>query len=136
MWMLQGFRVIEEPGPEGTEGEKVMFERQRAWCCSTTPEPAICGISRIWVMNTMRRQGIASRMLDCLRCVWQKRKEKNDFNLVPRSLTLFLFFFFTPKEQLHIRFVPEQRRNRVLRPDPRWKTLCHAVLWHFPVFGL
>uniref|UniRef100_A0A3P8X0E8 N-acetyltransferase ESCO2-like n=1 Tax=Cynoglossus semilaevis TaxID=244447 RepID=A0A3P8X0E8_CYNSE len=63
----EGFRVIEEPGPEGTEGEKVMFERQRAWCCSTTPEPAICGISRIWVMNTMRRQGIASRMLDCLR---------------------------------------------------------------------
>lgn len=55
--------------PEGSEGEKVMFERQRAWCCSTTPEPAICGISRIWVVNMMRRQGIASRMLECLRSV-------------------------------------------------------------------
>lgn len=63
----QGYRVIEEPLPEGSEGEKVMFERQRAWCCSTTPEPAICGISRIWVVSMMRRQGIASRMLECLR---------------------------------------------------------------------
>lgn len=64
---LQGYRVIEDPVPEGSEGEKLMFERQRAWCCSTTPEPAICGISRIWVVSMMRRQGIASRMLDCLR---------------------------------------------------------------------
>uniref|UniRef100_A0A3Q1H673 Establishment of sister chromatid cohesion N-acetyltransferase 1 n=1 Tax=Anabas testudineus TaxID=64144 RepID=A0A3Q1H673_ANATE len=63
----EGYRVIEEPLPEGSEGEKVMFERQRAWCCSTTPEPAICGISRVWVVNTMRRQGIATRMLECLR---------------------------------------------------------------------
>ncbi|XP_037612557.1 protein MLP1 homolog isoform X2 [Sebastes umbrosus] len=63
----EGYRVIEEPEPEGSEGEKVMFERQRAWCCSTTAEPAICGISRIWVVNMMRRQGIASRMLECLR---------------------------------------------------------------------
>ncbi|XP_056289913.1 mucin-4-like [Pseudoliparis swirei] len=63
----EGYRVIEEPVPEGSEGEKVMFERQRAWCCSTTAVPAICGISRIWVVNMMRRQGIASRMLECLR---------------------------------------------------------------------
>ncbi|XP_072234639.1 uncharacterized protein [Leuresthes tenuis] len=63
----EGYRVIEDPLPEGSEGEKVMFERQRAWCCSTTPEPAICGISRIWVVSMMRRQGIASRMLECLR---------------------------------------------------------------------
>ncbi|XP_034428745.1 serine/arginine repetitive matrix protein 2 isoform X2 [Hippoglossus hippoglossus] len=63
----EGFRVIEEPVPEGSEGEKVMFERQRAWCCSITPEPAICGISRIWVVNMMRRLGVASRMLECLR---------------------------------------------------------------------
>ncbi|RVE58658.1 hypothetical protein OJAV_G00196490 [Oryzias javanicus] len=63
----EGFRVIEETPPEGSEGEKVMFERQRAWCCSTTPEPAICGISRIWVVSMMRRQGVASRMLECLR---------------------------------------------------------------------
>lgn len=63
----EGYRVIEEPIPEGSEREKVMFERQRAWCCSTTPEPAICGISRIWVVSMMRRRGIASRMLECLR---------------------------------------------------------------------
>ncbi|KAM4606231.1 uncharacterized protein ACJ7VT_016482 isoform 2-T2 [Polymixia lowei] len=63
----EGYRVIEEAVPEGSEGEKVMFERQRAWCCSTTPEPALCGISRIWVFSMMRRQGIASRMIECLR---------------------------------------------------------------------
>ncbi|KPP66546.1 N-acetyltransferase ESCO1-like, partial [Scleropages formosus] len=63
----EGFRVIEEATPEVSEGEKVMFERQRAWCCSTTPEPALCGISRIWVFSMMRRKGIASRMIECLR---------------------------------------------------------------------
>ncbi|KAM6977630.1 uncharacterized protein esco1 [Aplochiton taeniatus] len=63
----EGYRVIEEALPEGSEKEKVMFERQRAWCCSTNPEPALCGISRIWVFSMMRRQGIASRMIECLR---------------------------------------------------------------------
>ncbi|XP_061613757.1 uncharacterized protein LOC133469997 isoform X2 [Phyllopteryx taeniolatus] len=63
----EGFRVIEEPEPEGSEGEKVMFERQRAWCCSTTAEPALCGISRIWVVSMLRRQAIASRLVECLR---------------------------------------------------------------------
>ncbi|XP_077365065.1 uncharacterized protein LOC144009285 [Festucalex cinctus] len=63
----EGYRVIEEPEPEGSEGEKVMFERQRAWCCSTTAEPALCGISRIWVVSMMRRQAIASRLVECLR---------------------------------------------------------------------
>ncbi|MGH0145151.1 UNVERIFIED_CONTAM: hypothetical protein FKN15_025063 [Acipenser sinensis] len=59
--------LIAEHIQEGSERDKVMFERQRAWCCSTTPEPAICGISRIWVFSLMRRKGIASRLLDCLR---------------------------------------------------------------------
>lgn len=68
---VQGYRVIEEAVPEGSEGEKVMFERQRAWCCSTDPEPALCGISRIWVFSMMRRRGIASRMIECLRSVRQ-----------------------------------------------------------------
>ncbi|XP_052339131.1 titin homolog [Oncorhynchus keta] len=63
----EGYRVIEEAVPEGSEGEKVMFERQKAWCCSTNPEPALCGISRIWVFSMMRRRGIASRMIECLR---------------------------------------------------------------------
>ncbi|CAL8293677.1 unnamed protein product [Lota lota] len=63
----EGYRVIEDPAPERSEREQVMFERQRAWCCSSTSEPAICGISRIWVFSMMRRQGIASRMIECLR---------------------------------------------------------------------
>ncbi|XP_044280178.1 N-acetyltransferase ESCO1 isoform X1 [Varanus komodoensis] len=63
-----GYRVIEEKIPEiSSENEKVTFERQKAWCCSTSPEPAICGISRIWVFSMMRRKKIASRMLECLR---------------------------------------------------------------------
>ncbi|KAK0141663.1 N-acetyltransferase ESCO1 [Merluccius polli] len=63
----EGYRVIEDPAPEKSEREKVMFERQRAWCCSSTSEPAICGISRIWVFSMMRRRGVASRMIECLR---------------------------------------------------------------------
>uniref|UniRef100_H0UZ80 Establishment of sister chromatid cohesion N-acetyltransferase 1 n=1 Tax=Cavia porcellus TaxID=10141 RepID=H0UZ80_CAVPO len=63
-----GYRVIEEKLPViRSEEEKVRFERQKAWCCSTLPEPAICGISRIWVFSLMRRQKIASRMIECLR---------------------------------------------------------------------
>ncbi|NXF86457.1 ESCO1 acetyltransferase, partial [Eubucco bourcierii] len=63
-----GYRVIEEKVPEvSSENEKVIFERQKAWCCSTSPEPAICGISRIWVFSMMRRRKVASRMIECLR---------------------------------------------------------------------
>ncbi|XP_074843444.1 N-acetyltransferase ESCO1 [Carettochelys insculpta] len=63
-----GYRVIEEKIPEASsENEKIIFERQKAWCCSTSPEPAICGISRIWVFSMMRRKRIASRMIECLR---------------------------------------------------------------------
>ncbi|XP_027675194.1 N-acetyltransferase ESCO1 isoform X2 [Chelonia mydas] len=63
-----GYRVIEEKIPEvSSENEKIIFERQKAWCCSTSPEPAICGISRIWVFSMMRRKKIASRMIESLR---------------------------------------------------------------------
>ncbi|XP_005309541.2 N-acetyltransferase ESCO1 isoform X2 [Chrysemys picta bellii] len=63
-----GYRVIEEKIPEvSSENEKIIFERQKAWCCSTSPEPALCGISRIWVFSMMRRKKIASRMIECLR---------------------------------------------------------------------
>lgn len=63
-----GYRVIEEKLPViRSEEEKVRFERQKAWCCSTSPEPAVCGISRIWVFSMMRRRKVASRMIECLR---------------------------------------------------------------------
>ncbi|XP_030068714.1 N-acetyltransferase ESCO1 isoform X2 [Microcaecilia unicolor] len=63
-----GYRVIDEKIAEGdSERERANSERQKAWCCSTSPEPAICGISRIWVFGMMRRKKIASRMLECLR---------------------------------------------------------------------
>uniref|UniRef100_A0A8C0DA85 Establishment of sister chromatid cohesion N-acetyltransferase 1 n=1 Tax=Balaenoptera musculus TaxID=9771 RepID=A0A8C0DA85_BALMU len=66
--LKKGYRVIEEKLPViRSEEEKVRFERQKAWCCSTLPEPAICGVSRIWVSSMMRRKKIASRMIECLR---------------------------------------------------------------------
>ncbi|KAL6149910.1 hypothetical protein ACJQWK_02845 [Exserohilum turcicum] len=34
---------------------------------STEPEPAMLGISRIWTSNQHRKQGIATRLLDCAR---------------------------------------------------------------------
>ncbi|XP_075682476.1 N-acetyltransferase ESCO1 [Rhinoderma darwinii] len=60
-----GYRVIEDNIP--SDKDRIISERVKAWCCSTTPEPAICGISRIWVFSMMRRKKIASRMLECLR---------------------------------------------------------------------
>lgn len=61
---LQAFRVLSEPtGPE-TPSSK---ECQRAWQCSDVPEPAVCGISRIWVFRLKRRKRIARRLVDTLR---------------------------------------------------------------------
>ncbi|KAG9478993.1 hypothetical protein GDO78_012587, partial [Eleutherodactylus coqui] len=63
-----GYRVIEDNIPsEKCEKDQIISERVKAWCCSTTPESAICGISRIWVFSMMRRKKIASRMIECLR---------------------------------------------------------------------
>ncbi|KAG8445891.1 hypothetical protein GDO86_010616 [Hymenochirus boettgeri] len=62
----EAFRVLPEPcTPESSRQEPL--ERHRAWRCSTEPEPAMCGISRIWVFALMRRKSIASRMVDAVR---------------------------------------------------------------------
>ncbi|XP_041045650.1 N-acetyltransferase ESCO1-like [Carcharodon carcharias] len=63
----QGFRVIADKATQQSSNDAIMLERQRAWCCSINPEPAICGISRVWVFSMMRRKAIATRMTDCLR---------------------------------------------------------------------
>ncbi|KAM4027482.1 N-acetyltransferase ESCO1 [Anomaloglossus baeobatrachus] len=63
-----GYRVIEDSiTSENCDKDRIISERVKAWCCSTTSEPAICGVSRIWVFSMMRRKKIASRMLECLR---------------------------------------------------------------------
>ncbi|XP_036710249.1 N-acetyltransferase ESCO2 [Balaenoptera musculus] len=60
----QAFRVLSEPtGPESPSSK----ECHRAWQCSDVPEPAICGISRIWVFRLKRRKRIARRLVDTLR---------------------------------------------------------------------
>ncbi|XP_058468506.1 N-acetyltransferase ESCO2 isoform X2 [Solea solea] len=63
----QAFRVLDQPDGHKDMTKDDFMERHRAWCCSTVPEPAVCGISRIWVFSLARRQGIATRMLDTVR---------------------------------------------------------------------
>lgn len=55
----QAFRVLSEPS--------TTKECSRAWRCSDVPEPAICGISRIWVFKLKRRKRIARRLVDTVR---------------------------------------------------------------------
>ncbi|XP_029903468.1 N-acetyltransferase ESCO2 [Myripristis murdjan] len=63
----QAYRVLEQPDGQKQLNRENFLEPQRAWCCSTVPEKALCGISRIWVFSLARRQGIATRMLDTVR---------------------------------------------------------------------
>ncbi|NXP02476.1 ESCO2 acetyltransferase, partial [Thinocorus orbignyianus] len=62
----QAFRVLAEPRPALCPTEEPL-QHQRPWRCSTEPEPAICGISRIWVLGPRRGKGIARRMVDVVR---------------------------------------------------------------------
>ncbi|XP_062267901.1 N-acetyltransferase ESCO2 [Platichthys flesus] len=63
----QAFKVLEQPDRQKDMTKDDFMERHRAWCCSSVPEPAMCGISRIWVFTLARRQGVATRMLDTVR---------------------------------------------------------------------
>ncbi|NXP71631.1 ESCO2 acetyltransferase, partial [Ramphastos sulfuratus] len=65
----QAFRVLSESRavPSPPDPEDLQQQQQRAWRCSTEPEPAVCGISRIWVLGPWRRKGIARRMVDVVR---------------------------------------------------------------------
>ncbi|XP_028412296.1 N-acetyltransferase ESCO2-like [Dendronephthya gigantea] len=53
--------------PCSTQGDKFEVTEQGAWCCSTAPVRAQCGISRVWVLQQYRRKKIATRILDCVR---------------------------------------------------------------------
>ncbi|XP_075893661.1 N-acetyltransferase ESCO2 [Nelusetta ayraudi] len=63
----QAYRVLEQPENHKDMRRDDFMERHRAWCCSTAPEAALCGVSRIWVFSLARRQNIATRMLDTVR---------------------------------------------------------------------
>ncbi|KAF4099762.1 N-acetyltransferase ESCO2 isoform X2 [Onychostoma macrolepis] len=63
----QAFRVLEQQEKPKDMNKEDFMEHHRAWCCSTMPEKAICGVSRIWVFSLMRRKGIATRLLDTVR---------------------------------------------------------------------
>ncbi|KAF9425447.1 N-acetyltransferase esco2 [Podila epigama] len=51
---------------ENNDNEKQQHHSSAIFC-STDPQPAICGINRIWVSPVHRRKGIASRLLDAVR---------------------------------------------------------------------
>lgn len=63
----QAFRVLAQPEEPKDMRREDFMEHHRAWCCSTTPETAVCGVSRVWVFGQARRQGVATRMLDTVR---------------------------------------------------------------------
>ncbi|XP_060027807.1 N-acetyltransferase ESCO2 [Erinaceus europaeus] len=60
----QAFRVLSEQSSLESLNSK---ECHRAWQCSNVPEPAVCGISRIWVFRLKRRKRIARRLVDTVR---------------------------------------------------------------------
>uniref|UniRef100_A0A8C8VKU4 Establishment of sister chromatid cohesion N-acetyltransferase 2 n=1 Tax=Pelusios castaneus TaxID=367368 RepID=A0A8C8VKU4_9SAUR len=62
----QAFRVLSESDVPQAPNRDVL-QHHRAWRCSTKPEAAICGVSRIWVFSLRRRRGIARRMVDVVR---------------------------------------------------------------------
>ncbi|XP_075267505.1 N-acetyltransferase ESCO2 isoform X2 [Opisthocomus hoazin] len=62
----QAFRVLSEPGAEPCPGQEAL-QQHRPWRCSTEPEPAVCGVSRVWVFGPRRGKGIARRMVDVVR---------------------------------------------------------------------
>uniref|UniRef100_UPI003AABA3F0 N-acetyltransferase ESCO2 n=1 Tax=Centroberyx gerrardi TaxID=166262 RepID=UPI003AABA3F0 len=63
----QAYRVLEQPDQQKDLTKEDFMEPHRAWCCSTIPEKALCGVSRVWVFSLARRQAIATRMLDTVR---------------------------------------------------------------------
>lgn len=83
------------------------MERHRAWCCDTTPEQALCGISRIWVFSLARRQGVATRMLDTVRYDVPLKKELSCSLLVSQSSSLVYTSIISLKLKLSNQHVQE-----------------------------
>jgi len=54
----QGFMIV--PNKDSDISGKV-------YCCSETPQPVMCGVSRIWVLADYRRCKVASSLVDCMR---------------------------------------------------------------------
>ncbi|KAG0258332.1 N-acetyltransferase esco2 [Mortierella polycephala] len=68
--IVAGFGVETTPtrGTKIVTGASSSVEQEgSAIFCSTVPQPAICGINRIWVSALYRRHKVASRMLDAVR---------------------------------------------------------------------
>ncbi|KAG7249445.1 hypothetical protein CRUP_024046 [Coryphaenoides rupestris] len=63
----QAFRVLLLPEAPKDMNREDFMEHHRAWCCATSPENALCGVSRIWVFSLARRKAIATRLLDTVR---------------------------------------------------------------------
>lgn len=57
----KAYRVIQSES-HGAEGDS-----NKLICCSDNPERVSFGISRIWVLSTQRRRGIATKLVDAMR---------------------------------------------------------------------
>ncbi|XP_053395371.1 N-acetyltransferase ESCO2-like [Mercenaria mercenaria] len=60
----EGYRVL--PDTQSSQSAE-NHPGHRPWCSSDQAEPAVVGVSRIWVYGQARRKGIASKLLDCVR---------------------------------------------------------------------
>ncbi|XP_033729276.1 N-acetyltransferase ESCO2-like [Pecten maximus] len=58
----QGYAVIGD-----SQSSQTSQPGHRPWCCQSEPQPALVGISRIWVHCQQRHKGIGSKLLDCVR---------------------------------------------------------------------
>ena len=73
----KGYRILPNNGKYDQSCEQSSFltfpfsddeaPNNKVYCCSETPEPVMCGISRIWVLSDFRRARVATSLVDCLR---------------------------------------------------------------------
>uniref|UniRef100_H0XT29 Uncharacterized protein n=1 Tax=Otolemur garnettii TaxID=30611 RepID=H0XT29_OTOGA len=63
----RGYRVRDQKLPVIRSKEEKLRFKQKAWCDSTLPDPAICGVSQIWVFSVMLQKRLTSPVIECLR---------------------------------------------------------------------
>ncbi|XP_054724734.1 N-acetyltransferase ESCO1-like [Uloborus diversus] len=62
------YPVVFDESRNNSEANSQKVRKVESWYSSSKAVPAFCGINRIWVASEFRRQKVASRMIDCLRC--------------------------------------------------------------------
>lgn len=81
--------------------------------CSKVPQPAVCGVSRIWVHSNERRKGVASKLLD-----------------VVRFLIFLKCLYLQCKVKFHLWVQHSKKQMCVHTTYTRWKTVLCPVYKH------